>query len=73
MSFDADCAMVWLTWSRQCGGPLIGMAFDDSLSSARGIYLVVIEMHIRPKKKQIKDPILDQCGYGPFPHNSKNV
>ena len=51
ISFDADYAMVWLTWSRQCGGPLIGMAFDDSLSSARGIYLVVMEMHIRPEKK----------------------
>ena len=51
ISFDADCAMVWLTRSRQCGGPLIGMAFDDSLSSARGIYLVVMEMHIRPEKK----------------------
>ena len=51
MSFDADCVMVWLTWSRQCGGPLIGMAFDDSLSSAREIYLVAMKMHIRPEKK----------------------
>ena len=37
--------------SRQCGGPLTGMTFDDSPGFVRGIYLVVMEMHIRPEER----------------------